>query len=150
MSARPDDPGRGSDETEREQSPADLPPEERRVAEAVIADIERFGHSAARIVARGRRAFFDPDDDILRRAGRSVVIDVSAAADRLPDAVRNAHPEIPWRAIRTTRNIVAHAYDDVNEEYIWEALRTGIPQLAEGLRGSPRGGDPPSRSSRSP
>lgn len=150
MSARPADPGGRSNETEREQWAVDLPPEERRLAEAVITDLERFGQSAARIVARGRRAFFDPGDDILRRAGRSVVIDVSAAADRLPDAVRNAHPEIPWRAIRTTRNIVAHAYDDVNEEYIWEALRTGVPQLAEGLRGYPRGGDAPSRSSRRP
>jgi uncharacterized protein with HEPN domain len=109
--------------------------EERELARTVVADIERFGRSAARIAARGPEAFFDPDDDVLRRAGRSVIIDVSAAIDRLPEAVRDAHPEIPWRAIRTTRNIIAHAYDDVNEEYIWEALHTGIPQLVEGLQG---------------
>jgi hypothetical protein len=113
---------------------ANLTPEERNLAAAIVADLERFERSAARIVAHGRRPFLDPADDILRRAGRSVVIDVSAAADRLPDAVKTAHPEVPWRAIRTTRNIVAHAYDDVNEEYIWEALRTDIPRLIAGLR----------------
>jgi uncharacterized protein with HEPN domain len=106
--------------------------------ETVVADIARFGRTANRIVQRGREAFFDPDDDILRRAARSVIIDVSEAVTRLPDEVRDAHPEIPWRAIRTTRNIVAHAYDEVNDEYVWEALRTGVPELVEGLAGYAR------------
>jgi hypothetical protein len=106
---------------------------------AIVADIEDFGLSAARIVARGRDAFFDPTDDILRRAGRSVIVDTSAAVDRLPDDLREAHPEIPWQGIRATRNFVAHAYHQVNDEYIWEALRTGIPALIIALRGLSRG-----------
>jgi uncharacterized protein with HEPN domain len=103
--------------------------------EAVVADILRFGNTAHRIVERGRDAFFDPEDDILRRAARSLIIDIAEAVTRLPEQVKKAHPEIPWQAIRTTRNIVAHAYDEVNDEYVWEALRTGVPELFEKLAG---------------
>lgn len=99
----------------------------------MVDDIARFARSARRIVAHGREAFFDPEDDILRRAARSIVIDVSAAVDRLPAEVTDAHPEVPWRAIRATRNVLAHACDDVNDEYVWEALRTGVPELVEVL-----------------
>lgn len=106
-----------------------------------VADIERFALSAARLISRGPNAFFDPDDDLLRRAGRSIIVDVAAALERVPSAVRDAHPEVPWRAIRGARNIVAHAYDRVNDDLIWNALDIGIPQLVDALR-SLRGSRP--------
>jgi uncharacterized protein with HEPN domain len=95
----------------------------------ILEDLERFARTAERIVARGSRAYFDPDDDIVRRAGRSVVIDVSAAVDRLPEDFQARYPEIPWRNIRDTRNYIAHQYELVRDDLIWEALRSRIPDL---------------------
>ena len=34
---------------------------------------------------------------------------IGEAATRIPDGVREAHPEIPWRAIIGTRNRIIHA-----------------------------------------
>jgi uncharacterized protein with HEPN domain len=98
-----------------------------------LADLSRFGASARRIVGRGHDAFFDPDDDILRRAGRSVIIDVSAAADRLPATFVTEHPDVPWREIRATRNRIAHQYDGVSDQIVWDTLCLHLPDLLEAL-----------------
>ncbi|WP_454041118.1 HepT-like ribonuclease domain-containing protein [Cellulosimicrobium sp. Marseille-Q8652] len=98
-----------------------------------LVDLSRFGASARRIVGRGREAFFHPEDDILRRAGRSVIVDVSAAADRFPAAFVAAHPDVPWREIRATRNRIAHQYDGVSDEIVWDTLRLHLPDLLKTL-----------------
>lgn len=95
----------------------------------LLDDLRQFARSAERIVARGREAFLDPDDDLLRRAGRSVIVDVSAVVDRLPGEFQARYPDIPWRNIRDTRNYIAHQYESVRDDLIWEALRTHVPDL---------------------
>jgi uncharacterized protein with HEPN domain len=100
---------------------------------AILADIQRFARSAARVVARGREQFFDPDIDDQRRIARSIVIDLSAAADRMPEAFRVAHPNIDWRGIRAVRNFVAHDYDGTDDEVLWTALTVRLPELLRDL-----------------
>lgn len=78
---------------------------------AILADIARFATTARRVVDRGRDRFTDPDDDDQRRIARSLVIDLSAAADRLPESFRHAHPRIDWRGIRAVRTFIAHDND---------------------------------------
>lgn len=101
--------------------------------ERVLNDLRAFAATAARIVARGREAYFDGDDDILRRAGRSVIVDVSAAVDRLPSSFTQRFPDVPWRDIRATRNRIAHQYDAARDELIWETLSSGVPELVRHL-----------------
>lgn len=103
----------------------------------LLDDLRQFARSAERITAQGRTAYFDPDDDLLRRAGRSVIIDVSAAVDRLPDDFRDSYPDIPWRNIRDTRNYLAHQYETVRDDLIWEALRTHVPDLVRRITATP-------------
>ena len=98
-----------------------------------LADLGRFRNTALRICARGRKAFFDPDDDILRLAARSVVINVVAAVERLSEDFRAQFPDLPWSAIRATRNYVAHAYHQVNDRVIWTAMCRDIPELVDRL-----------------
>lgn len=100
-----------------------------------LADLRRFRATALRIAAHGQPAFFNPEDDILRLAARSVVVNVSAAVDRLSEDFRAGFPELPWRAIRSTRNYVAHAYDQVNDRVIWTAMCRDIPELVDRLAG---------------
>lgn len=84
---------------------------EERVA-AIFDDIRRFGVSAARVVERGLERFDDPHDDEQRRIARSLVVDLSAAADRLPEHFRREHPDVDWQGIRAVRNVMAHEDDD--------------------------------------
>jgi len=60
---------------------------------------------------------------------------VGEAATHIPRAVRDAHPEIEWRAIIATRNRVAHGYMGMDEDVIWDIIRTDIPNLLPALRG---------------
>jgi len=98
-------------------------------AEAILDDIRRFGVTAARVVARGRERFFDPDDDDQRRIAKSVVIDLSTAADRLPASFRDAHPDVDWTGIRATRNFIAHDHTGTDDEVLWRAITVEFPRI---------------------
>jgi uncharacterized protein with HEPN domain len=100
---------------------------------AILADIARFAATARRVVDRGHDRFTDPDDDDQRRIARSLVIDLSAAADRLPESLRQAHPELDWRGIRAVRNFIAHDYDGTDEEILWQAIAVQFPAIASEL-----------------
>lgn len=100
---------------------------------AILADIARFAASARRVVERGYERFADPDDDDQRRIARSLVVDLSAAADRLPEAFRQVHPDVDWRGIRAVRNFIAHDYDGTDDDVLWQALVTQFPAIVEAL-----------------
>jgi uncharacterized protein with HEPN domain len=112
-----------------ESADASTPADEAKIRR-VIADIDDFARSAGRIVARGRDAFFDPVDDTQRRAGKSLIIDLSAAADDLPEWFRSQHRGVPWRELRATRNFAAHDYRNVNQEVMWRVLETELPRIS--------------------
>lgn len=57
---------------------------------AILADIARFAGTARRVTDRGHDRFTELSDDDQRRIARPLVIDLSAAADRLPQTFRDA------------------------------------------------------------
>ncbi len=59
---------------------------------------------------------------------------IGEAATHIPDAVREAHAEIPWRAIIGTRNRLAHGYLSVNDNVIWSIIQDAVPNLLPALR----------------
>ena len=59
---------------------------------------------------------------------------IGEAATHIPNAVREAHPEIPWRAIIGARNRLAHAYLSMNDHLIWSMIQDGIPKLLPALQ----------------
>lgn len=95
----------------------------------ILSDIHRFGITADRVVARGRDRFFDPADDDQRRIARSLAVDLSTAADRLPESFRDAHPDINWRGVRGLRNVIAHDYQATDDALLWEVLASRIPEI---------------------
>lgn len=101
---------------------------------AILADITRFAVTARRVVGRGHDRFVDPGDDDQRRIARSVIVDLSAAADRLGEEFRQQHPGIDWRGIRAVRNFVAHDYDGTDEEILWQAIAVQFPEIVAALR----------------
>jgi len=43
---------------------------------------------------------------------------ISEASRRLPDELRNRHPELPWRDIRDAGNMYRHGYDNLVESIV--------------------------------
>ena len=58
---------------------------------------------------------------------------IGEAARKVSDALRNAHPEIPWSAIISQRNILAHEYGKIDHQKIWMVVEKNIPELISSL-----------------
>lgn len=54
---------------------------------------------------------------------------IGEAATHIPDDVRAAHPEIPWRMIIATRNRLIHGYLGIDNDTLWSIIRDDAPQL---------------------
>jgi uncharacterized protein with HEPN domain len=54
---------------------------------------------------------------------------ISEASRRLPDELRERHPQLPWREIRDAGNIYRHNYDNVAESLVWDTVRLHLPDL---------------------
>ena len=59
---------------------------------------------------------------------------IGEAAAQVPETVRDAHPEVPWRAIVGTRNRLAHAYLHIDDDVIWTVIVDAVPALLPALR----------------
>ena len=59
---------------------------------------------------------------------------IGEAATHIPGEVREAHPEIQWRRIIATRNRLAHGYLGMDDDVIWDIIRTDVPDLLPALR----------------
>jgi uncharacterized protein with HEPN domain len=54
---------------------------------------------------------------------------IGEAATHIPDEVRAAHPEIPWRMIVATRNRLIHGCLGIDNDTIWSIVRDEVPEL---------------------
>lgn len=50
---------------------------------------------------------------------------ISEASRRLPDALKAAHPEIPWRKIAGVWNVLRHDYNEIAISIILECRSVG-------------------------
>ncbi len=58
---------------------------------------------------------------------------IGEAATHVPEDVRNAHSEIPWRLIIATRNRLIHAYLGIDQDTVWSIIQDDIPELLSAL-----------------
>ena len=65
----------------------------------------------------------------LRMAVERRVEIIGEAARRVSDAFRQAHPEIPWRDLVSQRNVLAHRYDEVDDQLMWRVATIRVPEL---------------------
>ena len=54
---------------------------------------------------------------------------VGGAANRVSKAERERHAEIPWGQISGLRNRLAHGYDSINFDILWQVLTVDLPAL---------------------
>lgn len=54
---------------------------------------------------------------------------IGEAATHIPDEIRQANPQIPWRLIIATRNRLIHSYLGIDNDTLWSIIRSDIPAL---------------------
>lgn len=59
---------------------------------------------------------------------------IGEAATHIPDAVRTANPELPWRLIIATRNRLIHGYLGIDNDTLWSIVSSDVPDLLRKLR----------------
>lgn len=79
---------------------------------------------------RGR---FLEDEEKIPAISRLLEI-IGEAAENVPEEVRVAPAEIPWRPIVGTRDVLIHAYFHVDAERLWKTVEEDLPPLRSALR----------------
>ena len=59
---------------------------------------------------------------------------IGEAATHVPAEMRDTHSEVRWREIIGTRNRIVHAYLGIDDDVVWDIIRTDIPKLLAQLR----------------
>ena len=58
---------------------------------------------------------------------------IGESATHIPDAVRAANPQIPWRLVIATRNRLIHGYLGIDNDTLWSIITSDIPVLLPNL-----------------
>ena len=66
-----------------------------------------------------------------RNAVAMCLLQIGELTTKLSLEFKDQYPEIPWRAIRGMRNVVAHDYGKIDEETVWETAEDGTRELKE-------------------
>lgn len=114
--------------------PLPVTPAER--AADVRADIEEIVARCQQIVDRGEAEFFDEDDARNRLAAKALLIDLATACEQL-DEFKSGNPEL-WRAIKRTRDKMAHHYRGTSFVRVWETISIHVPMINKQLQQAPR------------
>jgi uncharacterized protein with HEPN domain len=98
--------------------------DDRVYLEHILGSAEKIG----RFIASGRDAFFA--DDMAQDAVVRNLTVIGEATKQLSEETREAHPDVPWRAIARMRDRLIHAYFGVDWNLVWLTVTEEVPQLA--------------------
>jgi uncharacterized protein with HEPN domain len=93
-----------------------------------LEDILEAVAVAQTIAERGRQDF--DDDPVARLAAEAAVTRIGEAARHLPEEVTALAADVPWAQIRGMRNVMTHAYFDIEIDVLWTTIARDLPTLA--------------------
>ena len=88
----------------------------------ILERIERI-----EVFTQDRAAFLD--DQMSQDAILYNLMVIGEAVKRIDDAYRTAHPEVPWRSMAATRDVLIHNYPGVSLQQVWQIVERDLPPL---------------------
>jgi len=95
---------------------------------AYLWDMVSATRGIASSIAGLRFEDYSANENLRLAVERRVEI-LGEAARRLSEGFKHDHPELPWRRIIAQRNVLAHQYDDVDDELMWRLVTQEVPGL---------------------
>jgi uncharacterized protein with HEPN domain len=90
--------------------------------------------------ARSARDFIEGYDEVAFQEDRKTqsavireLLIVGEATKQVSQEFRDAHPEIPWRAMAGMRDVLVHNYRGTSLENVWFAVTESLPALIASL-----------------
>ena len=71
------------------------------------------------------------NNEMLKRSVTMTLINIGELTRILSEETKQAAKDIPFKAITATRNVAAHGYEELRFDYVWETVKTDIPDLKE-------------------
>jgi len=96
-----------------------------------LAHILECLHKIGRFTADGKDRFLQ--DSMAQDAVLRNLEIIGEAAKRVDDTVRQAQPQIPWRALAGLRDVLIHQYEGVDLVRVWAIVEQDLPRLTESL-----------------
>ena len=84
-------------------------------------------------LVRGRSPTELESNRVLQLALAHLLLVVGEAATRVSPAGRARHPEVPWSQAIETRNFIAHGYDRIDYDVVWDTIADDFPALVTAL-----------------
>ncbi|MEL6816414.1 MAG: HepT-like ribonuclease domain-containing protein, partial [Cyanobacteria bacterium J06598_3] len=88
---------------------------------ASLQDILDAGQSIMDDAKELTRAELEKDGRRLRSIAYSVLV-IGEATTRLSSNLREDYPDVPWKRMVGMRNIMAHQYDKIDLDILWNAV----------------------------
>lgn len=88
-----------------------------------ISDIEESSRGISKEQFKGDK---EKQDAILRR-----IEVIGEAIKNISSGTKEENPEVKWKEIAGTRDILIHAYFSVDLELVWEIVEKDLPELKD-------------------
>ena len=78
---------------------------------------------------------FQKDIDY-RDAVKMNLFQIGETVNSLSEECKEEIKDVPWHRIYGMRNVIAHGYEKVNDDRIWDTIKEDIPDLSHKVRGA--------------
>ena len=78
------------------------------------------------------RESLDTDRKLLLALVMDIAI-IGEAASKVTREFQDKNPQIPWPEIIAMRNVLIHAYADIDEDIVWDTVTGNLPELVAEL-----------------
>ena len=75
---------------------------------------------------------FGSDQRTIDAVVRNLTV-IGEAAGHVPEDIRAANPDVPWRLMARMRNVVVHEYFGVDTSILWETIQQDLPTIVAPL-----------------
>ena len=91
-----------------------------------ISDIERS-------TSKLSKSAFESNKDIKDATLRRIEV-IGEAVKNISEETKQKHPEIEWKKIAGTRDVIIHAYFNVDWDLVWDMIQKDIKGLKEQIK----------------
>ena len=103
-----------------------MKPRDRELLRRIIRYCQRLSDYLQRIDLRKESFLSDP---MIQDACCMCIVQIGELSGLLPEELKQQHPEIPWRAVKDTRNFYVHDYGSIDLSFVWNTVTNDIPGL---------------------